>query len=249
MAKTAVRPARRVARPAFVKPMAKAGPYTHPLPSHKISPQGSSAFHTVLMPSGTHTDLGLVTVSADKLAKMIGKTAAQKIKGPAFKLSRQLMQSGYALAVVPVPKKELEQVVGAVNDEPAAGAWDPYEAGRQAVEALKQADGGAVDRNEAAQRLDIGLAQLYNRIKEKKVVTWVDAAGRYQFPRWQFGANGLLPGIQDCLQILAGSDAWAIMRFFLTPSESAGDVPPVHLLRTNRIEEAKKIAAVQAAHG
>ncbi len=133
----------------------------------------------------------------------------------------------------------------------SAHPWDPIEEGRQMVESLKQAEGGPVDRVEAAKRLNLGLAQLYNRIKAtpKEVITWLDAAGRFRFPSWQFGVNGMLPGVKECLATLADpTDDWAVMRFFLTPAESAGGKSPLTLLRDGNIAEATALAR-QTHHG
>jgi len=193
---------------------------------------------------------GSVTYSSQSLENVLGEAVAQKIRRHIFKASRQLHRTGYALAVVPAQSEAPEEFVGVVDDEePLANEQrDPYEAGRQAIDALKEAEGGQVDRTKAAELLDISLAQLYNRIDQHKVVTWVDASGRYRFPKWQFGVNGMLQGVQDCLQLLGKADEWAVMRFFLTPSTAAGDASPLKLLRAGRIEEAKHIASLQCAH-
>jgi hypothetical protein len=196
-------------------------------------------------------ELEVVTYSSQSPESVLGKTLAHKIQSHALKISRQLERKGYVLAMVPVQATATEEVVGVIDDEePGTDAQvDPYEAGRQAIDALKEAEGGHVDRTKAAELLDIGLAQLYNRLDQKKVVAWVDAAGRYHFPKWQFGVNGLLHGVSECLQILGKADEWAVMRFFLTPSTAAGDVSPLQLLRAGRIEEAKQIASQQSVHG
>jgi hypothetical protein len=113
------------------------------------------------------------------------------------------------------------------------------------VDELKEAEGGAENREFAASRLSLSLAQLYNRINAtpKRVVTWVDGAGRFRFPRWQFGVNGLLPGIEGCLAELSDpTDDWAVMRFFLTPAESAGEKSPLDLLRQSKVQEAITLA-------
>lgn len=119
--------------------------------------------------------------------------------------------------------------------------WDPFAEGRRLVAFYREEEGGALDRRAAAGRLDLSLAQLYNRVKQRKVVVWTDGAGRLHFPAWQFGASGMLPGVADCLRHL-GRDSWGHMRFFLTPAESAGGKTPLELLRGNRIREAVDLA-------
>lgn len=129
----------------------------------------------------------------------------------------------------------------------ASTSWDPYEEGKKEVQQLKEAEGGGLDRNQAADRLSISIPALHSRRKQGRIVAWPDGgAHRFKFPRWQFGANGMLPGVEDCLQALRGSDEWAIMRFFLFPSESIGGKRPLDLLREGRIDEAVELAKSQS---
>jgi hypothetical protein len=221
----------------------------HLLTAHPRVTTGNVLLHTLGTLPRDFKELDLVELSAGKLRELVGKTAVKELETHTGKLSVKLRRKGYVLALLPVPTEQIAETPETTEKEISVKEWDPYEAGRQAVEALKQAEGGAVDRNQAAKLLEIGKAQLYNRINGNKVVKWVDAAGRYQFPQWQFGTNGLIAGIQDCLQILAGVDEWAVMRFFLTPSEAAGNISPLNLLRAERIDEAKKIASAVGIHG
>lgn len=121
--------------------------------------------------------------------------------------------------------------------------WDPYEAGRKATEAMTRVGGEALSREQASERLGISLAALYDRINAREIVLWTDHLGPYRFPNWQFCSSGLVPGVLDCLRLLDCEDHWAVMRFFLAPSEMSGDVSPIDLIRAGRIEEAKAIAA------
>lgn len=123
----------------------------------------------------------------------------------------------------------------------APGDWDPYKEGRRLVAFFRKAEGGALDRRAAAERLDLTLAQLHTRVQERKVVVWTDGKGSFHFPTWQFGASGILPGVADCLRHL-GRDTWGHMRFFLTPTESAGGKTPLELLREGRTGEAVALA-------
>lgn len=127
--------------------------------------------------------------------------------------------------------------------------WDPYAEGRKLVQQLKDAEGGGLDRNEAAERLSITIPALHNRRKRGGIVAWTDGgADRFKFPSWQFGENGMLPGIEECLQALEGSDEWAIMRFFLFPSDMADGKRPLDLLREGRINDALELARARSIH-
>lgn len=123
----------------------------------------------------------------------------------------------------------------------APADWDPFKEGRRLVAFYRKAEGGSLDRRAAARRLELTLAELYTRVKQRKVLVWTDGAGRLRFPAWQFGVSGMLPGVTDCLRHL-GRDSWGHMRFFLTPAESAGGKTPLGLLRENRTGEAVALA-------
>ena len=178
-------------------------------------------------------------LSDKSLKTVFGRNPPAEVVKAATFLRNAYSARGFALLSTAVPTAPNADV---------AHAWDPYEAGRRAVDAMKWVGGEPLSREDAAARLSISLASLYNRIKEREVVVWTDPAGRFRFPAWQFGVNGLMPGVVDCLKLLGTDDHWAVMRFFLTPSEMAGDVAPIELLRTNRIDEAKAVASAAGAH-
>lgn len=130
----------------------------------------------------------------------------------------------------------------------ASEAWDLYKGGRRLVNKMKQAEGGAITREQAAKRLNVSLAALYERIIARKVVVWTDETGLCHFPKWQFKGKGVLRGIVACLKILDTNDYWAVMRFFLAPSEMMGDICPLQLLRDGRIKDAMEVAAAASRH-
>ena len=125
-------------------------------------------------------------------------------------------------------------------------AFDPHREGERIAEAFTQMEGGAIDAAAAAGRLGITREELRERVLAHRIVTWTDKEGRPQFPVWQFGESGLLPGIEPCLAHL-GNDYWGHMKFFLTAAESAGDRSPLELLRDGRIDEALAIAKATKA--
>lgn len=127
-------------------------------------------------------------------------------------------------------------------------AWDPYKEGRRLVKKMKRQEGGAIRLELAAKRLDVSVTDLINRVHAKKVVVWTDETGRCHFPKWQFKGHGMLRGVVACLEILDTHDYWAVMRFFLSPSEQAGDITPLQLIRDGRIKAAKEVARAARAH-
>jgi hypothetical protein len=124
--------------------------------------------------------------------------------------------------------------------------WNPHREGKRILEKLKNAEGGAWDPAIAAHHLGISVEELHQLAAKRSVVAWTDPDGGFHFPTWQFGEAGLLPGILGCLSELRGSDEWAVMRFFLSVAESAGNVSPLHLLRQGKIERALKAACSQS---
>lgn len=114
------------------------------------------------------------------------------------------------------------------------------------VRALQQADGGALGQVETAERLGVTVDVLQVWTTKRQLVAWQDEARRFRYPVWQFGKHGLMPGVRDCLAELSGSDQWAAMRFFLTPSRQLGDRTPLALLRNGEIAAVLELAC---SHG
>jgi len=127
--------------------------------------------------------------------------------------------------------------------------WDPFAEGRKIVEDLKSLEGGAIGRTEAAKRLNVAIQTVHNWVENGRIVAWKDPAGRYRFPNWQFGADGILPGIRDCLAKIDSGDQWAVMIFFLIPSHYLGGKRPLDLIREGHPERAIELARSQSNHG
>lgn len=162
---------------------------------------------------------------------------------------------GYVVALIPRDQLVVQMAAQAVHDvaqqlakPPRVPAY-PYELGRRAVERLKAAEGGALSRVEAAALLKISLPGLYGRVRRREVVAWTESNGKLRFPKWQFGDNGMLPGVQECLVELGKMDEWAVMRFFLTPNPSEEDRSALEFLREGQIERAVEMARRSAPHG
>lgn len=120
--------------------------------------------------------------------------------------------------------------------------WDPFAEGRNVLEAMQQEEGGALNPKEAAQRLNLSVRTLVARAERNQLVAWREDKGLYRFPAWQFGTSGLLPGISECLEELAGHDQWAQMKFFLAESDYLQGRRPLDLLRDGQIKKALELA-------
>lgn len=119
--------------------------------------------------------------------------------------------------------------------------WSPYLKGRKILRHFRTAEDGAITRSAAARRLGISDASLTSLIRERQVVFWTDAQGRFHLPVWEFGPSGIVDGIARCLRHL-GSDYWGHMKFFLSPTKSAGGCTPLDLLRLGKVTEACRVA-------
>lgn len=135
-----------------------------------------------------------------------------------------------------------------LSPQEPSSTFDPYEVGRRAVDRLKAAEGGSLSHHEAAARLALSLTDLREMLKQRKVVAWTDTNGYPRFPVWQFGPEGVLPGVGACLATLGKMDEWAVMRFFLTPNPSEEDKSALEFLREGDIKSALEMANRSCVH-
>ncbi|MBI2924304.1 MAG: hypothetical protein HYY24_01215 [Verrucomicrobia bacterium] len=130
---------------------------------------------------------------------------------------------------------------------PAHAGFDPEAAGRQLVEQMQAAEGGAWTGAELQARFGLTPAVLHRRRKEHRVVHWRDARHEFHYPQWQFTpAGALLPGVQEVLQTLHSDDEWRVMSYFLGQRRQLSDRRPLDLLREGEKEKVLEHARVQA---
>jgi hypothetical protein len=169
------------------------------------------------------------------------------------KLQKAAQQHGYSRAEFAAAMRSLEQTTfDLANDDlpvkapekPAlpdrkssARGFDPVEAGKRAVEEMRQAEGGAWTGAELEGRFGLSSATLHRRRKEHRIVYWRDAKHDFHYPKWQFTAPGaLLPGVQEVLQLFRSEDEWRVMSYFLGKRQQLGDRRPLDLLRAGEKE-------------
>ena len=125
--------------------------------------------------------------------------------------------------------------------------FDPYLAGRRAVEGMKEAEDGAWTGPELESRFALSSATLHRRRKEHRIVYWRDAQHEFHYPKWQFTESGaLLPGVQEILQTFRSQDEWRILRYFLGARKQLSGRRPLDWLREGKKEEALKHASLHA---
>ena len=113
-----------------------------------------------------------------------------------------------------------------------AESFDAQAAGRQAVEKLQAAEGGAWTGQELNALFKLTSATLHKRRTEHRIIYWRDARHNFHYPKWQFNAAGaLLPGIQEVLEQFKSQDEWRVMSYFLGKRAQLSDERPLDLLR------------------
>lgn len=114
---------------------------------------------------------------------------------------------------------------------------------------LEQAEGGSVSSEEVAELLGLKHrpSVAYKR-KARELVAWRVTTGKWRYPRWQFSANGILPGIKDCLKALDTDNGFGAMIFFLSPRHSLEGQRPLDLLREGKVKEAVAVAERHDTH-
>jgi hypothetical protein len=115
---------------------------------------------------------------------------------------------------------------------------------------LELAEGGSLSAEELANALGRTRQGIDYLRRERLVVAWRTTQGKWRYPAWQLNAQGgLLPGVRECLKVLATDSEWEPMIFFLSPRESLQGKRPLDLLRAGRLEEAIAAAQRHGGHG
>ena len=116
-----------------------------------------------------------------------------------------------------------------------------------AREELEQAEGGSFSSREVSGLLGVKSSLAYKRLT-RQLVAWRSGSGKWRYPRWQFNASGILPGIKNCLMALNTDNGFGAMIFFLSPRCSLASKRPLDLLRNSKIQEAVTVAKRHDTH-
>lgn len=113
---------------------------------------------------------------------------------------------------------------------------------------ILRAEGGSVSTAEAAQRLGVSKRAVLERYHKGTIVGWLDENTRaIRYPVWQFNTRGLLPGIEEILQLFNehgdADDDMARVMFFLSRFGFLGDERPLDCLRSGDLESAQRAAS------
>ena len=119
--------------------------------------------------------------------------------------------------------------------------------GMEAREKLRNAEGGSLSAENAADLLGISKAAVLKRYLKGQIVAWrEEKQNAVRFPRWQFDDRHVLNGLEEALDILRGKplDDYGRMLFFLTNVGFLGGHRPLDCLRQGDIGSALQAAEV-----
>jgi hypothetical protein len=114
---------------------------------------------------------------------------------------------------------------------------------------LLSAEGGTLFADDVAKLLHISRQAVVKR-RRKGLLVAVNVGRRGDlYPIWQFGEDGLLPGLKDILGLLAEQSDWARLRFFLSENTALDGKRPLDLLRTGALDPVRRAARLTNEHG
>lgn len=189
-------------------------------------------------------------ISSAKLAGDIEKLTAElgkNLKGQILKIAPKKGRHTFGFKVIvdngSISVETAKIAAGSINKQ----EFDPFEAGRKAVEQMQAAEGGAWTGAELESHFGLTPANLHKRRTEHRIVWWRDAKNQFHYPKWQFNHAGApLNGMQEVLQTFRSSDEWRVMRYFLGPRNQLADRTPLDLLRAGEVEKVIAHAKVHA---
>jgi hypothetical protein len=125
------------------------------------------------------------------------------------------------------------------RDDPLAGAKLRGLAARQD---LLSREGGTLGVQEVADLLQLSRQAVHKRHRAGRLLA-IDC-GRHGdvYPAWQFVPGGVLPGLEEVLQVLAGMDPWMQLAFFVNENLALDGETPLAALRGNDLAAALRAA-------
>jgi hypothetical protein len=114
---------------------------------------------------------------------------------------------------------------------------------------LLDAEGGALTVDDVAKILHLTRQGVDKRRRARKLLG-LDAGRRgYLYPAWQFGLDGLLPGIEEVLEVINVHDPWMRTAFFLNGNDYLAGETPLAELRRGHLDEVRRAAGAYGEQG
>src|SRR5438477_5251207 len=86
--------------------------------------------------------------------------------------------------------------------------------------------GGAFTVTQAATHMGITRQAVDKRRNAGKLLAISTGRHGFRYPAWQFDDSGVLPGLEDVLNVLGDHDAWLQVAFFVSKNERLGGKTP-----------------------
>jgi hypothetical protein len=120
--------------------------------------------------------------------------------------------------------------------------------GLRAKERLLTAEGGTLSAPEVGQVLGISRQAVDLRRKRGKLVGLILGRHSYAYPAWQFGPEGVLPGLVEVLAELERFDPWMQVMFMLGANDLLEGQTPLAELRRGNMDEVRGAARLFGEH-
>ncbi len=121
--------------------------------------------------------------------------------------------------------------------------------GLHACRQLLEAEGGVLTGEEVAGLLHLTRQAVDKRRRAGRLLGISLGRRGYVYPAWQFGRNGVLPGLEAVLVDLREHDPWMQAGFFLNGHTRLGGKPPVAELRRGHVEAVRRAARAYGEQG
>lgn len=105
--------------------------------------------------------------------------------------------------------------------------------------------GGALGVADVAGILGISRQAVDERRRAHRLIA-VPQGQVYVYPAAQFGTNGLVPGLDQALEVMPVQDPWMRLEWLLTADDALGGMSPLEVLQSGHAAEA---IANAAGHG
>jgi len=189
---------------------------------------------------------------SDELRERFISQAVQAVvrladRADAETLAEALRKSSPVDVLLTALLRELDQL-GSVDSgaHPLTGAMLR---GQLAKRELLDAGGGALSSAEVAQLLGVSRQTVNNRRLKGRLIGVPSARGDYEYPVWQFGAGGVLPGLERVLLALRDHQPWTQISYMLNPDARLGDCTPLEALRQGRVDDVVAAASMYGEQG
>lgn len=114
---------------------------------------------------------------------------------------------------------------------------------------LLEEEGGCITADSVKDLLHISRQAVNQRREAGTLVAVNTGGGAFLFPVWQFGEEGILPGLLEVLRELKDCDPWMRFMFFLGKNPVLRGRTPLQALRAGNTEKVLQAARVYGEQG